>query len=401
MQEATCTLKSPAVHHGWALPSTPEADTRPEKGSSVSPVEAQERQQSEAGLNAVVSSLGRLALSSTDTSPSAVPVSVVTSVSSSGYPAWPPVDGDLQSSGLLCTTSAAGLQNTSMVSGAVGANGLRSPFSSSTSHLLQQQNVPRRAITGHASIPVPPDGFGAVPSTAASRPAWNSQAQAINWLQATRPGPLPTRFGSVHHGRSMSVQNINMTGNSSIQSRKSSSSQYGNGMFGTVPSVSGYTGQSRSPYFPQLDPMGLRFSDIDEKSVLGGLNQVRHFECSSKQASYWVQFLKSVLSVHTVAYITWQSFAGCQADYLLVYLENLDEERKLSANLQVREKLWFLVGYCVFLILDCRGNTEYSSKHCNTVSVGTLEHCKWPKSQLEDFIATGKWFGHPANEVIL
>jgi len=275
MQEATCALKSPAVHHGWALTSTPEADTRQEKASSTSPVEVQERQQSDPGLNAVVSSLGRLALSATDTSPSAVPVSVVTSVSSAGYAGWPPVDGDLlQSSGLLSTTSAAGLQNTSMVSGAVGANGLRSPFSSSTSQLLQQQSVPRRAITGHTSIPVPPDNYGAVPSTATSRPAWNSQAQAVNWLQASRPGPLPTRFGSVHHGRSMSVQNINITGNSSIQSRKSSSNQYGNGMFGTVPSMSGYAGQSRSPYLPQVDQMGLRYSDIDEKSVLGGLNQV-------------------------------------------------------------------------------------------------------------------------------
>ena len=281
MQEATCTLKSPAVHHGWAVPSTPEADSRPEKASSASPVEAQERQQSEASLNAVVSSLGRLALSSTDASPSAVPVSVVTSA---GYAAWPPVDGDLlQSSGLLCTTAAPGLQNTSMVSGAVGANGLRSPFSSSTSQLLQQQSMPRRAITGHTSVPVPPESFGAVPSTAASRPAWNNQAQAINWLQASRPGPLPTRFGgSVHHGRSMSVQNINMTGNSSIQSRKSSSNQYGNGMFGTVPSMSGYTGQSRSPYLPQVDQMGLRYSDIDEKAVLGGLNQVPYFTCFGK-----------------------------------------------------------------------------------------------------------------------
>ena len=188
---------------------------------------------------------------------------MVTSASSAGYAAWPPVDGDLlQTSGLLSATSVAGLPNASMVSGAVGANGLRSPFSSSTSHLLQQQSVPRRAITGHASVPVPPDSFGAVPSTAASRPAWNSQAQAINWLQASRPGPLPTRFGSVHHGRSMSVQNINMTGNSSLQSRKSSSNQYGNGMFGTVPSMSGYTGQSRSPYLPQVDQMGLRYSDI-------------------------------------------------------------------------------------------------------------------------------------------
>ena len=275
MQEATCALKSPAVHHGWALPSTPEAEKRPEKASSASPVEVLERQQSEPGLNAVVSSLGRLALSSTDPGPSAVPVSVVTSASSAGYAAWPPVDGDLlQTSGLLSATSVAGLPNASMVSGAVGANGLRSPFSSSTSHLLQQQSVPRRAITGHASVPVPPDSFGAVPSTAASRPAWNSQAQAINWLQASRPGPLPTRFGSVHHGRSMSVQNINMTGNSSLQSRKSSSNQYGNGMFGTVPSMSGYTCQSRSPYLPQVDQMGLRYSDIDEKSVLGGLNQV-------------------------------------------------------------------------------------------------------------------------------
>ena len=277
MQEATCALKSSAVHHGWALQSTPEADTRQEKASSTSPVEVQERQQSEPGLNAVVSSLGRLALSSTDTSPSAVPVSIVTSASSAGYAAWPPVDGDLlQPGGLLSTTSAAGLQNTSMVSGAVGANGLRSPFSSSTSQLLQQQSVPRRAITGHASIPVPPDNYGAVPSTATSRPAWNSQAQAVNWLQASRPGPLPTRFGSVHHGRSMSVQNINITSNSSIQSRKSSSNQYGNGMFGTVPSMSGYTGQSRSPYLQQMDQMGLRYSDIDEKSVLGGLNQVVH-----------------------------------------------------------------------------------------------------------------------------
>jgi len=277
MQEATCALKSPAVHHGWALSSTPEADTRQEKASSTSPVEVQERQQSEPGLNAVVSSLGRLALSSSDSSPSAVPVSVVTSASSAGYAAWPPGDGDLlQSGGLLSTTSAAGLQNTSMVSGAVGANGLRSPFSSSTSQLLQQPSVPRRAITGHASIPVPPDSYGAVPATATSRPAWSSQAQAVNWLQASRPGPLPTRFGSVHHGRSMSVQNINITGNSSIQSRKSSSNQYGNGMFGTVPSMSGYTGQGRSPYLPQMDQMGLRYSDIDEKSVLGGLNQVLH-----------------------------------------------------------------------------------------------------------------------------
>jgi len=274
MQEATCALKSAAVHHGWALPSTPESDTRPEKASSASPVEAPERQQNEAGLNAVVSSLGRLTLSSTDTTLSAVPVS---SVSSAGYAGWPPVDGDLlQTSGLLCTTSTAGLQN---ASGAVGANGLRSPFSSSTSQLLQQQNVPRRAITGHTSVPVPPDNFGAVPSTASSRPAWNNQAQAINWLQASRPGPLPTRFGSVHHGRSMSVQNINMTGNSSIQSRKSSSNQYGNGMFGTVPSMSGYAGQSRSPYFPQVDQMGLRYSDIDEKPVLGGLNQVLCMFC--------------------------------------------------------------------------------------------------------------------------
>jgi len=277
MQEATCALKSPAVHHGWALSSTPEADTRQEKASSTSPVEVQERQQSEPGLNAVVSSLGRLALSSTDSSSSVVPVSVVTAASSAGYAAWPPGDGDLlQSGGLLSTTSAAGLQNTSMVPGAVGANGLRSPFSSSTSHLLQQQSVPRRAITGHASIPVHPDNYGPVPSTVSSRPAWNSQAQAVNWLQASRPGPLPTRFGSVHHGRSMSVQNINITGNSSIQSRKSSSNQYGNGMFGTVPSMSGYAGQSRSPYLPQVDQMGLRYSDIDEKSVLGGLNQVLH-----------------------------------------------------------------------------------------------------------------------------
>jgi len=268
MQEATCALKSPAVHHGWALPSTPESDTRQEKASSASPVETLERQQNEAGLNAVASSLGRLALSSTDTAHSAVPAS---SVSSASFAGWPPVGGDLQSSGLLCTTSSAGLQNQS---GAVGANGLRSPFSSSTSQLLQQQTVPRRAITGHTSVPVPPDNFGAVPSTASSRPAWSSQAQAINWLQASRPGPLPTRFGSVHHGRSMSVQNINMTGNSSIQSRKSTLNQYGNGMFGTVPSMSGYTGQSRSPYLPQVDQMGLRYSDIDEKSVLGGLNQV-------------------------------------------------------------------------------------------------------------------------------
>ena len=267
MQEATCALKSPAVHHGWTLPSTPESDARPEKALSASPVEAPERQQNEAGLNAVVSSLGRLALSSADTTLPAVPPA-----SSAAYAGWPPVDGDLlQSSGLLCTTSTAGLQNSSA---AVGANGLRSPFSSSTSHLLQQPSVPRRAITGHASVPVPPDNFGAVPSTASSRPAWNSQAQAINWLQASRPGPLPTRFGSVHHGRSMSVQNINMTGNSSVQSRKSSSNQYGNGMFGAVPSMSGYTGQSRSPYLPQVDQMGLRYSDIDEKSVLGGLNQV-------------------------------------------------------------------------------------------------------------------------------
>jgi len=272
MQEATCTLKSPAVHHGWTLPSTPETDARQEKASSTSPVEAQ---QSEAGLNAVVSSLGRLALCSADTSPSAVPASTVTSALSASYAGWPAVDGDLlQSSGLLCTTATAGLQNTSMVSGAVGANGLRSPFSSSTSQLLQQQSIPRRAITGHTSVPVPSDSFGTVPSTATSRPAWNNQTQAINWLQASRPGPLPTRFGSVHHGRSMSVQNINMTGNSSIQSRKSSSNQYGNGMFGTVPSMSGYTGQSRSPYLPQVDQMGLRYSDIDEKSVLGGLNQV-------------------------------------------------------------------------------------------------------------------------------
>jgi len=275
MQEATCTLKSPAAHHGWAaLPSTPAAETRPEKGLSVSPVEAPDHQQNEAGLNSVVSSLGRLALSSVDTSPPAVPVSAVTAASSSSYAAWPPLDGDLQSGGLLCTNSTTALHNASMVSGAVSANGLRSPFSSSTSHLLQQQSVPRRAITGHASVPVPPDGFGAVPSTAASRPAWNSQAQAINWLQASRPGPLPTRFGSVHHGRSMSVQNINMTGNSSVQSRKTSSSQYGNGMFGNVPSMSGYMGQSRSPYLPHVDQMGLRYSDIDEKSVLGGLNQV-------------------------------------------------------------------------------------------------------------------------------
>ena len=266
MQEATCALKSPAVHHGWALQSTPESDTRPEKASSTSPVEAPERQQNEAGLSAVVSSLGRLALSSTDTTLPALPVS------SAGYAGWPPVDGDLlQSGGLLSTTSTAGLQNTS---GAIGANGLRSPFSSSTSQLLQQQSVPRRAITGHTSVPVPPDNFGAVPSTASSRPAWNSQAQAVNWLQASRPGPLPTRFGSVHHGRSMSVQNINMTGNSSIQSRKSSSNQYGNGMFGTVPSMSGYAGQNRSPYLPQVDQMGLRYSDIDEKSALGRLNQV-------------------------------------------------------------------------------------------------------------------------------
>jgi len=275
MQEATCTLKSPAVHHGWALASTPEAETRPEKASNTSPVETQDRQPVDAGLNAVVSSLGRLALSSTDTSPSSIPVSVVTAASSAGYAAWPPVDGDvLQPSGLLSTTSTSGLQNSSMVSGAVGANGLRSPFSSSTSQLLQQQSMPRRAITGHTSVPVPPDSFGPVPSTATSRPTWNSQAQAINWLQASRPGPLPNRFGSVHHGRSMSVQNINMTGNSSIQSRKSSSNQYGNGMFGTVPSMSGYTGQNRSPYLPQVDQMGLRYSDIDEKSVLGGLNQV-------------------------------------------------------------------------------------------------------------------------------
>jgi len=275
MQEATCALKSPAVHHGWALPSTSESDSRQEKASSASPVEAPDRQQNETSLNAVVSSLGRLALSSTDTTPSAVPVSIVTSVPSASYAAWPPVDGDLlQTSGLLCTASTAGLQNTSVVSGAVGANGLRSPFSSSTSQLLQQQSMPRRAITGHASVPVPPDNFGAVPSTASSRPAWNSQAQAINWLQGSRPGPLPTRFGSVHHGRSMSVQNINMTGNSSIHSRKSSSNQYGNGMFGTVPSVSGYAGQTRSPYLPQVDQLGVRYSDIDEKSVLGGLNQV-------------------------------------------------------------------------------------------------------------------------------
>jgi len=274
MQEATCALKSAAVHHGWALPSTPESDTRPEKTSSASPVEAPERQQSDPGLNAVVSSLGRLALSSADSVPSAVPVPIVTSAALAGYAGWPPVDGDLlQSGGLLCTASTATLQNTPMVSGAVGANGLRSPFSSSTSQLLQQQSMPRRAITGHTSIPVPPDNFGAVPSTASSRPTWNNQAQAINWLQASRPGPLPTRFGSVHHGRSMSVQNINMTGNSSIQSRKSSN-QYGNGIFGNVPSVPGYAGQGRSPYLPQVDQLGLRYSDIDEKSVLGGLNQV-------------------------------------------------------------------------------------------------------------------------------
>jgi len=287
MQEATCALKSPAVHHPWALQSSPvaEADTRQEKASSTSPVvEVSERQPSEPGsLNAVVSSLGRLALSSTDAGPAVVPVSVVTSAPTAGYTGWPPVDGDLlQSTGLLSSTSAAGLQNSAMVSGAVGANGLRSPFSSSTSQLLQQQpTVPRRAITGHTSIPVaaPADNYGAVPSTASSRPAWNSQAQAVNWLQASRPGPLPTRFGSVHHGRSMSVQNINVTGNSSIQSRKSSN-QYGNGMFGTVPSMSGYVGQSRSPYLPQMDQMGLRYSElVDEKSVLGALNQVIKFAC--------------------------------------------------------------------------------------------------------------------------
>lgn len=261
-----------------------EADSRQEKASSASPVaEVPERQPTEpGGLNAVVSSLGRLALSSTDASP-VVPVSVVTSAPSAGYTAWPPVDGDLlQPTGLLSTTSASGLQNSPMVSGAVGPNTLRSPFSSSTSQLLQQQQgVPRRAITGHTSIPVPaaPDNYGAVPSTASSRPAWNSQAQAVNWLQASRPGPLPTRFGSVHHGRSMSVQNINVTGNSSIQSRKSSSNQYGNGMFGTVPSMSGYAGQSRSPYLPQVDQMGLRYSDVDEKSVLGALNQVMCLFC--------------------------------------------------------------------------------------------------------------------------
>lgn len=275
MQEATCALKSPAVHHGWAVTSTSEADSQPAKTSSASPVEVQERQQSETSLNAVVSSLSRLALSSTDSTSSAIPASVMMSASSTGYAVWPPVDGDIpQSSGLLCTTSSAGLQNTSMVSGAVGANGLRSPFSSSTSQLLQQPSMPRRAITGHT--PVPQESFGVGPSNATSRPPWNSQAQAINWLQVSRPGPLPTRFGSVHHGRSMSVQNISMTGNSSIQSRKSSSNQYGNGMFGTIPSMSGYTGQSRSPYLPQVDQLGFRCSDIDEKSVLGGLNQVHY-----------------------------------------------------------------------------------------------------------------------------
>jgi hypothetical protein len=324
MQDATCSLKAPSlIHHGWTLPTTPDLDHRTDEASPIpdashSDMSQQDRQSgAEQSYGAVVSSLNRLSLSASDAnSPSGLscpPPTLMTSAVTSGYSGWP-VDNDLfQSSSAVAPSLPNFPVSTSGIPG-ISTNGLHSPFSTSATQ-LQPSSTYRRAITGHPSIvPTTVDTYGAAASLAAAnggnRAAFTSwtnpnPAQTLNWLQqAGRPGPLPTRFGPVHHGRSMSVQNINMTGNSAAIPTRKSPNQYisrggggSAGIFGGLPaSMTGYNGQqgARAPSFlPQLDQYGSRHPDIDEKSLLAGLSQ--DVASTAGLEAQWLDLIRSAV----------------------------------------------------------------------------------------------------------
>jgi hypothetical protein len=277
MQDATCSIKTPAVHHNWTLPNVAEANHHAEEaaaaasGSETVSLDQPDRQAVDVTLNAVASSLSRLALSTPDVSPPGLSSSLATT---SGYGGWPN-DSDLfQASGFLSTPSS-GLPNLSMSTGSngIGANSIRQPFSASSSQQQQQ----RRAITGHMPLSAT-DSFGINPSTngAPSYTSWANQVPTLSWLQANRTGPVPTRFGPVHHGRSMSVQNINLTGNASAPSRKFGNQflSRGGGIFGATPSMSNISVPGRTQFQPQADQFAGRYAGIDEKSILASLGQV-------------------------------------------------------------------------------------------------------------------------------
>lgn len=300
MQDATCSLKTTAVHHSWALQNVADSGLHSDDPvlavprSEPASLDQTDRQTVDAALNTVASSLSRLALSTPDVSPPGLPSSLA-AAATSGHVGWPNDSELFQASGFL-SSGSNGLPSMSLASGTNGIggiNGMRQSFSANPS---QQQQ--RRAITGHIQQSAN-EAFGMNPSTNSipQGSSWsNNQMPAMNWLQtSSRTAAMPTRFGPVHHGRSMSVQNINLTGNASAPSRKFGN-QYlsrGGGVFGAGPSASNYGVQGRTSYQPSADQYVGRYGGVDEKSILASLTQ--EVQPTGGLEAQWLDLIRSAV----------------------------------------------------------------------------------------------------------